>query len=110
MPTWALFMSSGVMPVPKSMAWLAPWLLGWVILLEYLLRAGMGGVRVRGSGFSGLTECNLEAAFLSRMEELRVAPSWKFFGESSRKNCEKHCFRGGSGRRDRSRSRRRSGD
>src|SRR5437763_2145565 len=49
MPTWALFRSSGDKPVPRSMAWLPPWLLGWVILAEYLLRFGIGALSfVRG--------------------------------------------------------------
>lgn len=34
--TWALPRSSGLRPVAYSIAWEAPWDLGWVIRLEYL--------------------------------------------------------------------------
>ena len=33
-------MSSSLSPVAYSMAWLAPWLLGWVMVAENLLRPG----------------------------------------------------------------------
>src|SRR5829696_8843762 len=36
MPTCGLFRSSGVSPVAISIAWLAPWLAGCVMRLEYL--------------------------------------------------------------------------
>ncbi len=38
MPTWALFMSASVIPVPYNMACEAPWLLGWVIRRLYLFK------------------------------------------------------------------------
>src|SRR5215813_4241389 len=38
MPTWAFCMSASVRPVANNIAWLAPWLLGWVIRELYLFR------------------------------------------------------------------------
>src|SRR5829696_8283227 len=37
MPSCGLFRSTAVKPVAISIAWLAPWLAGWVLRLEYLL-------------------------------------------------------------------------
>src|SRR4029079_12552168 len=54
MPIWALFRSSGERPVPRSMAWLPPWLLGWVMWEENLLRLVIGqGTGDRGTGDRG---------------------------------------------------------
>jgi hypothetical protein len=44
MPTCGFCMSASVRPVPKSMAWLAPWDFGWVMWEENLL--SMGGKAV----------------------------------------------------------------
>src|SRR5262245_13342829 len=60
MPTWALFMSSGVIPVPNSIACDAPWLLGWVILLLYLLSGRVMSWSGRRGGEAAVNGCGHE--------------------------------------------------
>mmetsp|Transcript_33778 Transcript_33778/g.58381 ORF Transcript_33778/g.58381 Transcript_33778/m.58381 type:complete len:239 (+) Transcript_33778:1118-1834(+) len=43
-PTWALFISSSEIPVAYSIAWEAPWDLGWVILLLILFSSGSSAI------------------------------------------------------------------